>query len=427
MILDEEAKAITPPRGFVAGFCKYTHGACDGPVIFSLGTALAVLGSVADPEMVLTEFIDPVPSNYWTLLVGPSSSRKTTIGNAGVHSILQEVDPQRIGYNPESEAALLESISQNQQQLFYFGEYGTFLTNAKSGRYKDAVKTSFGDLWTGHRVSKESLKGGRIEIERPRVSKLACVAPGLLEQNSTEEDWSGGYFTRFLVLAGRRTRKLDYTDIYRDVELMKVLRVYLEELAGTPAGPPDGLDPDARILYKVWSDYWDQMALAHPGRWMEGVYGRLDGLCLRTAMLLSLDFGNAHNARGGPWRIGLEEMQYAILIVQAHLKSVASVIDGLASNPYERDRRNVFDAIGVDRVDEREIMQRLKPALKQRHLQEMLSSLVAEGRLFPGSDPNPVTGSLRPTWGISLPGPSGLVTLQGIENGQGFMREGGDV
>lgn len=380
MVTDAEAWGVLPPSGFLRHYVEYAYTVCDGPSVYALGAALATLATVVDPDLVIPYGANGIPPHVYALCVGSAGSRKTTIGAIGPR-ILAEVDPDRRGFSKhESEASLLEAIATQRQQLIFHGEFGSYLAGTGSKSYKSTLRESYMELFDGDSFQKAAKGTGVIEVDRPRLSLLCCVAPGLLEKHTEETDWTGGFFSRFFVFAGKRERRLGVPPEWPEME--RYLVELLTYRRRTPVGPLLGFAPDAKAMLDAWDEQCDLITRASQQRWTEGVYSRLTTLAVKAALIYSLDAGRGANSGGRPWYIGVPETTMAIRLVGLHLKSVISILDTLAMGPYAKVRRAVLDAMGPDPRPFSRILRETSPKVSHKTLKETLESLQKEGMAF---------------------------------------------
>lgn len=379
MIDDTQVEPILdslPAHSLIRHMVRYSSYLCDAALAHHLGAAIAVVSAISPPD-VMFDYGSPLAGTYWALLVGTSGSRKTAAAGR-VLSVLRNFDPRRVSMAHESKASLLESLHAQPQQIAFHGEFGNFLGATKGGKYQESLREQYMELWDAQPVSKARL-GDTIEIEKPRFSVLACVAPSLIEQHTTSNAWEGGFFARFGIFYARRTRlylppppgwpeQLAY--------LMDMLR-YRESLL---VGPTLGLKPGghAEAYLRAWSAQRVH-EVQSSGTLAEGVVQRLDSLAVRTALVFSLDSGAGLVNGGQPWYIDLESMQRGCAVTDLTIQSTIAVIRDLAGSIYERDRRSVIRALSSSPSTLGAIMARCEPKLPKRRVAELLESLQCEG------------------------------------------------
>lgn len=374
MITEAEVKAILPPEGFVSHFVAWCEYTCDGPLIFALGTALAVL-SVCAPSDFEIDYGNKLGINLWATLIGESGTRKTTMCHKGL-DILRAVDPRKIGGSHESDASLMKAILQHPQQLIPHTEMGALLGATQKGKYRDTLKEKYMELGDGKTVSRHTIKGGGA-TPHPRLSLLSGVAPGLVEKYCDETDFSGGFMGRQVVFFGARER--DYAIPPAHPEMEAFLVGELGWINSRTIGPFDGFTDEAKAFLSAWSAMMKETY--RRSRWSEGSVSRLSAMAIRIGLLYAMDWGAAAKANGQSWRLGVEELHYAAKLIELHARGVAALLENLAVGVWGKERRTVLDTIqGEMRFGE--IVHDCNPKLPPRKVTEVLGALVIEGVLF---------------------------------------------
>jgi len=142
------------------------------------------------------------------------------------------------------------------------------------------------------------------------------------------------------------------------------------------AGWCAGLDAPAK---KLWSHWYHQVMSRKLPSNIVGIRARAPTMARKVALVYGWDFGQAQS--GNPWDIGLDVLEPAIAFTELHIKSLVHLSDVIAEHPDARLRRTVLRAI-----DEKggtatlgEVISIMK--MRKRPIQEMLDSLMEEGRV----------------------------------------------
>jgi len=379
LVDDHTAWAAVPKGGWLEAYAAWAYYTTDAPLVYHLGTGLSVL-SASIPAHVTMNLGGEMPSTFWSMLVGEAGeSRKTAAGRKG-YKILRDAAPELCGIDGhESVAAFMEDLSNQPQQLIFFGEYGDFLGSTGRGSYKADMRDRLLKLWDGDEITKKS-KAESIVIERPRLSIVACVAPGLLEKHTGEHDWTDGGMSRWVVFLGERTRSLlpPPTDNAARIKLIEALRRRIDK----PIGPCLGLDDDAIAVFRERVLAIEASAKGSRNRWLGPVYGRVATVALKAAMIAAADIGAAVQARGKPWRLDVTSMRWGLLVADIHLLGAATLLTTLSLSPYARKVRSVQDAIAGGMRGYAEVLRRVLPPMPSREVDQILDSLGKSEQVF---------------------------------------------
>ncbi len=380
MVNEKDVLAILPESGFIGSFVRYCQFVSDAPLAYSLFTALAISSTGIDPIATLPFGGKGLGAHFWSLIVGASGSRKTHIGEIGTE-MLQEVSPNRIGSSHESEASLLEALNEEPQQMIFHGEFGDTLAGTHGNSYKHTIRMVYTKTWDGIKISKNSLRI-QVEIARPRLSLLCCVAPSPLENYTDDLDWSGGFLSRYVTVYAVRERDMASTPEWPEGKQWCIDQ--LAALLYRPMGQLTGMTPEAEALLESWAKTYNTVEHQRAARmrWTEGTYSRMIPTALKAAIIISCDIGAGSRSNGNPWRLGVADVQFGIEIAELHLRSIQTILDSLAIGTYGKQRRNVLNALGDDALTKGEIMRMCHPRLSKKVITDVLESLKEEKMVF---------------------------------------------
>ena len=341
--------ALLPSHSYLRNFVSYIQQTSDVPLAYAIGVGLSHLAAVASPYL---HFRLParVYPNMYILLAGSSGARKTTAMTLG-DEILRSVAPKRIGEMPGSWEGLSESLQDFPSQLLQYGELGSFLARSNAaitgGSYYAALRQVYTELYDSPADwSRRKAKGKKVNVRNPRLSLIGASTPAYIEKHTSHEDWAGGFMGRFLCLYAERERTDYQTHPWKEREDALIGRLQqIFDLTEITDSPYLGRTVDAQALWESWAaDVEERKADVNP--WVASTLSRLPVNVMKIATLLALDFGDAGKAQ--PWHIHTRHLEPAIALVELHYKSACSVIDSLASTPYERNRRNVLRTLSYE-------------------------------------------------------------------------------
>lgn len=404
-ISDAAVLAAMPPTGWVRDVVEYGQYVSDAPAAFWLAAGLSVYSLTLDPSIEL-RWGGRMNPCVWSLVVGPSGHSRKTSATGQVMELLSEAYPDVIGRTGhESVADLVDSIAERPRQILYHAEFGDYLSGTSRGSYKSGLREKYLQLWDGTVVEKSSRSGGAVRVENPRVGALGAVAPGLLEKLTTEDDWTGGFMSRWLVLLGHRTRDLTPPPSWPDRKASLVEALYRG--FHRPLGTLTGLDPEAASYMRSWSTGWEQVVDASNQEWLIGLYSRMQSVALKVAMTVSVDVGAGAASFGRPWLLDAYSVHWGCQVAELHMASATKLVSELAMSPYAKQRRSVLMAVGHGQMRSLgTILRTMQPKMPKKSVEMVIDSLVEDGSLFklpvPGhgtmytTDAAVLAGALRP-------------------------------
>jgi hypothetical protein len=378
---------IAPKRGFIREFMDFMYFTTDAPLVFSLGTALAVLSSYVDPEASIN-LSGPVYAHNYVMLVGASGrSRKTACLGHGM-KLIKHLDPHKVLSAPESEAGLLEALGAlmdggsalpSAQAMLEFGEFGAFLAGTTNGSYKQSLRTRLMDIWDGSTQSRKTVRDELI-VENPRLSMLAGCAPSLLENYTTTHDWQGGFISRFMVMYGRRERLYPLPD-EMNVARRDRLLAHLLYKSQQPCGTCVGWEPEAKKFFVSWSHSLDKK-FDTSNKNTGGIRSRVPVIALKVAMVYSFDFGPAQ--LGKTWLMPLDIISAACAVADIHADSCLFIVSTLVDGQFGKQRKNVLHYLKDDYQEMGSILARMAEAnlaMSKRDLKGVLETLKEEKKV----------------------------------------------
>jgi hypothetical protein len=372
-----EAVMLLPENSWLRTYVIHGLKQTTAPLVYHLGTGLAVLGTTC-PVAYGTHYAGTLRANNFALLVGRSGEdNKSTALNLGTR-LLKAAAFELCGDFPGSPEGLVESLADQESQFISVSEFGKLLSSAQRG-YFEPIKTLLADVWDSEPIqrAKAAQRGQRVVIraENPRLSIGAACSIPYLEKHTLAEDWTGGFMGRWMVFYGRRERT--EPNPVGDDTYVEYLTEELRRRATTEtAGWCTGLDPAASRMWDEW--YTDVSSRILPNN-IIGIRARAPTICRKIALVLGWDYGPA--LAGEPWQVGLDLLIPSIAITELHIKSLVHLSAMIAEHGDARLRRSVIEAVesqgGICTLGQ--ILGVMK--MRKRIIQEMLDSLIEEGRI----------------------------------------------
>lgn len=381
-----------PTDSYLYDAVKHGETRTGGNIAFHLATGLATLAVIAERGLDSTIFPGTgTRSNLWVLIVGPSASAKKTTCMELQTVPLASISPELVISKPGSSQGLTKMLAQRPVCLLTMPEFGDFLAASSKevgsgfyGQVKEALTKWFDGGSESIPYANETLT-----IVEPRLSIVGCVAPEFLAEHASPRDWSGGFYSRFLVV---------YADAERDVELpeetadslatvnrmrsrlSRWLRVGPEGGREFPIHPPVTVDPEARELWKSWSSVIRHRTTQFKD--FPAVNSALGRIGLHTGKVAQLLAMNAGKCENGPWSLGARELACAIRFMDfVHLASAVPLIESCGDSFVTRQKARVMQMLQTKEprtVGEfSEVLGSLKGTIVP-----VLDTLIAEGKVY---------------------------------------------
>ena len=391
--LDSLAKRL--PEGFVKQYLREGLDRTDAPFLYHWGAVLTVLATVSPVTLKLDAVVGgSLNPNLFVLLVGRQGERKSTAAKIA-SELISVATPERLIPEPASAVALIESIAEcpDFKGLLMVEEMLDLLvrTGTRSGgNHATEIKTTLLKAWDGHDLSRMRAYSARqrhLQCKNPRMSLLAAGNPPGIEEHSDPGDFTGGFYSRFLIFyAGRsRYQSAQRLNTKRWDRLMQWCRDRAQQdpnSYGTCLGLTDG----ARALWRLFAYGVDKSIEYLPDERYAGIHSRAPVMALKIAMLL--EFGCDAGIDGEPWWITEEIMEIAIDLAMRAIQSTVALFQGVKGSREMRERHRVVQAMVVTewmRIGE--ITDRAKLLIDRAEL--VLKTLVAEGYVAERREPKP--------------------------------------
>ena len=389
MITEKQVFAALPRSGFLRSYVEWAGQWVESNLGFHIPAALALLS-----QTVPTDFgfpgVTTMRANFYGLIVGPSSVSGKTRSIEAAQGLLDQCLPESIMLHPGSPQACLDSLTGLPQILFY-DEFGAFLQETERGQL-GPLRMVLTDLYdcgrAGRALVKDRQKGRgkgkqpeRLAEPNPRLSLLGGVAPGLLEDFTTEIDWTEGFLARFFTIYANTERKIPYVSFdsgaAERTRLASVLSGYVKASdAFSSPQPCRGFTVGAATLFEDWRAKLRGRAERSGEASKAGIH-RAQGHALKAALLLSWDYGLARS--GAPWSVDVDALEPAIAFVELHIQSVEEIAEGLASSFDMKDQRKMWRAIGDTPISFGDALK--KAQLTKKRGDEMILTLLEKGMI----------------------------------------------
>lgn len=373
MLSDLDALNSLPEEGWLRTYVEHGIANTTAPAAYHIAVGLTLLAVTCPLSYGMYYAASPLRPNLYAMLVGRSGDdQKSTCISIG-RSILWKVAKELIGDQPGSPEGLVESLSQQPQQLILYSEFGKFLAGAQQQRYFEPIKALITDLWDCEPQSRRKVKEV-VSVENPRLSMLVGCSLPYLEKHTAPEDWTGGFLGRWLLMYGKRSRIESYPrpDDSRVEWLVEVLKQRIE-VDGDQVGFCTGLDEEA---YQYWDSWYKELDNRKIPEVIAGAKTRVPAIALKVALLHAWDRGTPIGS--GPWLMDAATIYEGIKVAELHLCGIVSLSDKLAEHPDAAERRNVVELIPLGTcMTFAELLERTK--YKRKKLGDIVEGLLLDG------------------------------------------------
>ena len=367
------------PGTWLHDWVKFCASKTDAPIISHVATGISVLSACSPQNLMFRPHIGaPVHSAIWCLVVGPSGiGRKSTCVRLAT-DLLLEVDPNLVGNQPDSAEGLMEEVAASPQTTLVYSELGEFLAKTQPGSRQEGQRTLQTALYDGVTMTRR-LARRTVTIEHPRLTILGGVSDTYLERYTRDEDYTGGYMSRFALFGGvsehdpEGTGDPETAARLRHSLLVRLRRAYNKQVIG-----PSNLTNDAWAVYLPWLRHRTAMAKdAATNPWLRGTVARNHEQALKAAMLHAFIEGKANDAG---WSLDADDLKVGMhVIAEPSLATTTWTVETLTADPHRRRRRELLELLRRGPQSRPALARHFK--LPKRHFTELIGSVEAEGLL----------------------------------------------
>lgn len=189
---------------FLDDFVDYNRDFTGCPEIFLRWSGLLALSAVAGYKHVHRRGNWDVHPNLWLLLLGNSSSYKST-GLSSARRLLYESTPGVLASQEYSHEALIEDVAKNSHRLFIYDEAESYF-KMLAQKYNAPMRSAMMSLYNGvplqRQIKGKSGAGETFTIENAYVSWGGASTPYQIsaQMNGSTTDLLSGMFPRFIMV-----------------------------------------------------------------------------------------------------------------------------------------------------------------------------------------------------------------------------------
>ena len=185
---------------FIDDFVDYARDFTGCPTPFLRWSALLCLSTIAGRKHRLLRGNWDVVPNLWVLLLGSSSSYKST-GLAIARKLLREASPALLMGQEYSHEKLLEDLSLQPHRLFTYDEAESFFSMLNQ-KYNAPMKSALMSLWRDDFYERSTKGGGTITIRDAYLCWGGASTPVQLarQMEGKDSDLLSGMLPRFMIV-----------------------------------------------------------------------------------------------------------------------------------------------------------------------------------------------------------------------------------
>jgi len=223
------------------------------------------------------------------------------------------------------------------------------------GRYnKSGEQSNMLSSWSGIGVTYNRKSSGILSIQHPCILVCGGMQPDLLPSLAANNRAENGFLSRFCCIYPDNTQKAGYNNKVLPEKIKKDWEEYLTELLSMTKLELR-MGRDAEEIYSAWYNFNAQMTNDELTGYLKGVYGKLDIISLRLAIIIR---GMKMACEGDhSLKITGEDMKAALGLTEYFRTTALKVYRRLFANECSKfDKRLMADYLYKDRgVSKKEI------------------------------------------------------------------------
>lgn len=364
--------SLVPQGTFLSSYVAYASKYTDAPEIFHVACGYTILGAALGRQVVWPVWGGVYP-NFYTVLVGPSTTSRKSTAIRLAKGVLQHAFPSRIWPEEFSYEGLIEVMKQTPVGILLYSELASLL--AIFGRsYSEGAKSLFVNLFDSPDKLERRLRTETIQIEGICASILAGSAESWLETSLGQTGIAGGFLSRlfiFLTSPDDKTRWMGFPpdpDPWEQEDLGEHLR-RLAENAGK-----FHLSADAKEKWEDWLKSYERDLDESSDREVIGsAFGRLAVYALKVAGLNALASRQA-------MLVETEDVALACRLVDIVKANIVEFVRRLSTTKESREIKRAIEIIGDQPgISRRDLMRAL--SMRAKDVEEVLRTLQMRGEI----------------------------------------------
>src|SRR3989304_3173322 len=185
---------------FLHAYTDWAGRRTNAPSIFHQFSGLVILDAALGNRTYLDAGWGLIYPPMWLCLLGRSGVRKTTAVNLAA-GVLRDAQPDIELPHDFSREALYVHLAERPAGFLRWREMGSVLQTMQL-KYMQGTKETLMDMWDSPpTMTRRTMAGKLIVVERPAVSILAAGQPHWFKDNISEAEVAGGFLARWLIVS----------------------------------------------------------------------------------------------------------------------------------------------------------------------------------------------------------------------------------
>lgn len=394
--IPEDYMDLLIPKGafFFSGWTRRGAMRSDTNVINHIPVAHSLIASI-EPQHLRFPASD-LPTNFWTMLVGPAYTGHKTWSISSAQKMLTQIRSDRVETQIASVEAVVDKVIDAEVLGLYQAEFGNFLSaSAKTSSKQHTLRQILTELWDSpsrfHRLTLEKQKKTKRATvpkvaHNPRVSLTAGVTPAYLERYTTLQDWEGGFLSRFCIIytAPERSWSMAQPEPEGYWGALSQWLEFLSSLSAKQTGRPPAIGPCAGFDAKAaefWDAWYDDMPKLEADRATSAIQRGWNTIPIKAAMHYALDrmisraLENDQDTAGlaEPWFVTYDDLVAGTKLAELHTASVLFLTKSVSDTYDGRLMRTILNAIPPGGSPHHEVLQAVD--VGRRKANELLITL----------------------------------------------------
>lgn len=361
---------------FVDDFVVYNRDFTGCPDIFLRWSALLALSAVAGYKHVHRRGNWDVRPNLWVLLLGNSSSYKST-GLSSTRRLLFEAQHDVLAAQEYSHEALLEDIAVNPHRLFVYDEaeaYFKMLAQKYNAPMRSMMMSLYNNVPIQRKIKGKDGKGETFTIDHSYICWGGASTPFQMaaHMNGSTTDLLSGLFPRFIMVPWFGEESTIEDPPPDDKDKRRVLVERLRSLAVVGEREYD-YTPEALAIKHDWLSRFNKRAESAEVL-LSAFYRKMrDEHIHKVAMLSAFERGSAVMDK--------EDITNAIEFLWPVEKEWVSLIERLTEKEWDREANRVETFLRKEHLVDRYDVLRCIRGIKAQKLTAVLQGLIQDEKI----------------------------------------------
>lgn len=378
---------------FVDDFVAWVASKTDAPTTFARSLAWMVLSSAYAGRGYLRFKYGPTPLNLWLLLVGETTTRKSTAKNLYLKLVhrFEAITGEKVDIGSDATAeAIIQTLGKRdgKTSLIHIDEVQGFFRNIYVKNYASGTLEVFTELYDGNvRVSLRATQGaGNSQRARTQFLLFGLGIRSAVAEILTKSNFESGFLARALWCVGEPSKEaleadaFEFEDPNHVEERDEPFEAMAEALADRYMDIPEPLSMYADVVSTKRMNKWvrDLRHMADQvdgGHTLQAVAQRLSESVMKAAALLALHEGSD--------TVTLRHALFALRQAELWVKDMLLMLQEVSSSEFERRLAEVEQYIASGKNEGRTDteVRRHFTKFRPQEYDEIIRSLTGAGRI----------------------------------------------